>query len=185
MYIDKVISEKLRNWFLVYGMGCYNPSKFKSPINQEFPGFFKPKTGGLWSSPEKSLWGWKDWCDSEMFYKGWGFSCGFKFKLKKNAKIYVIDSIQDFDQLPKRFKLSVSRWIGEEYDIDWEKLSSEYDGLLLTYKGYLEFRSNMRMGFSTWDCESLLIFNLDCISFVKSLRRCELLIHSHTYNQKL
>ncbi len=147
MYKDETVKKKLRNWFMVYGMGCYSPSKFKEPRNSRL---LKPETGGLWSSPKKSLWGWKDWCDSEMFFKGWGF---------KLAKIYMIDSIQDFDRIPEQ-----PAWID---DIDWEKFSKVYDG----------------MEFSSWDCESLLIFNLDCISFVKSLRLCELLIHSHTYNQ--
>ena len=185
MYKDSSIEEKLKNWFLVYGKGCYNPSKFKKVRNPKYfdPILLKPETGGLWSSPKKSLWGWKDWCDSEMFIKGWGFSCGFKFKLKKSAKIYVINSIKDFEQLSKRFKIFVPGRIVEKYCIDWEELSLEYDGLFLTYEGYLDFRNNSRIEFYSWDCESLIIFNLDCISFVKSLRRCELLIHSHTYNQ--
>ena len=180
MYKDETVKKKLRNWFMVYGKGCYDPSKFKKPRNCKYPGLLKPETGGLWSSPKKSLWGWKDWCDSEMFFKGWGFSCGFKFKLKKTANIYTIDSIRDFDRIPEYLKIPA--WSGQN-ELDWEKFSEIYDGIFLTYRGYLEFKHNSRMEFYSWDCESLLIFNLDCISFVKSLRLCELPIHSHTYNQ--
>lgn len=165
-YVKKTLSD----WFVVYGLSCYNPTKFKEVTNEQ--DYLNKPEGGLWSSPANSEWGWKDWCDSEMWRKGFGLSCGFKFKLKKSARIFAIDSLSDYRACVEKYGKGI-RWSDRKV-IDWEKISKEYDGLFLTLKGFDETRIGLD-GFHTWDCESMVIFNLDCVSEVKSLRRCELI----------
>lgn len=173
--VVKVKEAMLTSWFVTYGL-VYNPAKFRHVTNGHRFSLNKPD-GGLWSSPLKSVFGWKDWCEAEGYSQGFSFSCGFKFKLKSSSRIYVIDSLQDFQHLLDLY--SLRNPVGDRC-IDWERLSKDYDGLLLTYHGFWATRNDAEgLGTYSWDCESLIVFDLNVLSVVKSLRRCELLIHSH------
>ena len=125
----------MKQEFVTYGI-FYNPLKFEKikTINQ----YLNKPAGGLWSSPVDSVWGWKDWCESEDYRQGYGLKFGFKFILKKSAKIFVIDSLSDYLRMPKKY-FSDSSYDGKYY-IDWEKLCMDYDGFLLTYNGFCETR---------------------------------------------
>ena len=162
----------MKQEFVTYGI-FYNPLKFMK-IKTASQYLNKP-AGGLWSSPVDSVWGWKDWCESEDYRQGYGLKFGFKFILKKSAKIFVIDSLSDYLRMPEKY-FSTCRYDGKYY-IDWEKLCMDYDGFLLTYNGFCETRfiedcGLNRRGFYSWDCETLLVFSLDIISEIKSLRNC-------------
>jgi len=85
-----------KTW-ITYGLGTsFNKDLFTPPdynwMNTVFTN--KPK-GGLWASPVDSKWGWKDWCERENFGK---LDSSFMFKLKPNAKIYVVDDLNDLKQ---------------------------------------------------------------------------------------
>jgi len=45
-----------------YGSTSFDPKKFNPVLNS----YIKP-TGGLWTSPIDSEFGWKDWCTAEDF----------------------------------------------------------------------------------------------------------------------
>lgn len=175
-----IVKEKkftVNNEFVTYGF-YYNPAHFKKVTNKW--SFMNKPSGGLWSSPKNSQWGWKDWCLSEMFKEKSYFRVGFKFKLKKSAKIFVLNTISDYLELPEEYFIEQKYgYPGDPKSLNWEKLATEYDGFLLTETGLSETRdlgfglssdSTGRVGFNAWDCETLLVFSLDCISEVKSLR---------------
>lgn len=164
----------VNNEFVTYGFH-YNPARFKKVTNNE--SFLNKPSGGLWSSPKKSEWSWKDWCESEMFREKSYFKVGFKFKLKKSAKIFVLDTAQDYLELPEDYFIDHKYIPGAAKSLNWEKMSELYDAFLLTECGLNETRelgfdpfSSGRLGFCYWDCETLLVFSLDCISEIKSLR---------------
>ena len=164
----------VNNEFVTYGFH-YNPARFKKVTNNR--SFLNKPSGGLWSSPKKSEWGWKDWCESEMFREKSYFKVGFKFKLKKSAKIFVLDTAQDYLELPEDYFIDHKYIPGAAKSLNWEKMSEIYDAFLLTECGLNETRelgfdpfSPGRLGFCYWDCETLLVFSLDCISEIKSLR---------------
>lgn len=46
--------------------------------------------------------------------------------------------------------------------LDYEKLAEVYDGMLLTEKGETTTRYSP-ISLYGWDCESIVLFNLDCI----------------------
>lgn len=152
--------------FITLGCGnTFEVEKFK-PI-ENTPYFCKPH-GGLWSSPENSEWGWKQWVESEMpewMEKRYGKS-KFKFHLKPGSKIYQIDSVVDLLRVPHKITTyGIYRSCCGDL-IDFEEMAKEYDGILLTEKGQAETRwSDQYYGMSLygWDCESLLILRPDCI----------------------
>jgi hypothetical protein len=165
--------------YIHYGNNVYDPNK----VIQNKQGYIGSKPDkGLWGSRINAKWGWKDWCKSEGYSQRFGLKFGFKFRLKSSARIFVINSLSDYLRMPEKYLISYQ----EQFDdkkyicIDWEKLSIDYDGLLLTYDGYCEISDLLdiperdgiyRKSFNSWDCETLLVFSLDCISDIKSLRK--------------
>ena len=151
--------------FITLGCGnSFDLEKFKTVENS--PYFCKPH-GGLWSSPENSKWGWKQWVESEMpewMEKKYGLS-QFRFRIKPGSKIYQIDSVIDLIEVPHKIKTyGQPSCFGDL--IDFEQMAAEYDGILLTERGQAETRwSDWEFGMSLygWDCESLLVLRPDCI----------------------
>ena len=130
--------------------------------------FVKP-FGGLWAScyiekgEFKSQW-------HEFAVKGLSskdYNYGVVFNLKENAKIYIIDTYDDFANLLKDNKESTE--LDELFKslkfsfLDFEKLATTYDAIFLTSKGERETRSMTRANLYGWDVESLLVLNFDCI----------------------
>ncbi len=120
--------------------------------------------GGIWASPVDSDFGWKEWCELEggdAFIKRTQKS--FKFKLKPDSKIYTIDSVYDLEELNKKFAILDDRKF--ESWFDYEKMkNSGYDGLFMTAQGERTTRlANTLVSFYGWDCESIVVFNKDCI----------------------
>lgn len=73
--------------FITLGCGDrFEISKFDKPRNREC--FCKP-FGGLWSSPENSTWGWRDWCEAENFWIDKINGSSFRFQLKPGSKVYI------------------------------------------------------------------------------------------------
>lgn len=138
--------------FIHYGAKEYDPSKFKPVSNR----FAKPK-GGLWGSPVDSEWGWKEWCEAESFA-----DCneGFRFKLKKGSKVFIIDSYKDMMDLP--FKCYSETEYQVKY-LDYESSSRKYDAIWLTEKGQVETQFSEPVNLYGWDCESILVMNPDPI----------------------
>lgn len=142
--------------FITYGCGnSFDIQKFVPPKN-EAGGYVKPR-GGLWSSPVNSKHGWKDWCESEDFHKGED-GTSFRFTLKKEAKVYKINTVGDLLRIPYKLKSRCSvfgTWV-----IDYEAMAQEYDAIWLTAEGERETRYSDReygMSLYGWDCETLLV----------------------------
>jgi len=57
--MDDVVLQLLH-----FGAARYNPKKFK-PISDV--SFGNKPTGGLWTSPVDSEYGWREWCEQESF----------------------------------------------------------------------------------------------------------------------
>lgn len=146
--------------FITLGCGDrFEISKFDNPKNREC--FCKP-FGGLWSSPENSTWGWRDWCEAENFWIDKINGSSFRFQLKPGSKVYTIDSPFDLIQIPYKIKTPLSCF-GSDL-IDFEIMAKEYDGILLTVNGQNTTRfSEYEYGMSLygWDCESLLVLRPD------------------------
>jgi hypothetical protein len=130
-----------------YGHDKFDITKFDKIENTNW---IKPK-GGLWASPINSKWGWKDWCESENYCD---LSCYFIFNYSGN--ILVINSKNSLNKLPFYNPDISYKFI---FAIDFEKLSKEYDAILLTEQGQKETHFSLPKNLCGWDCESICIFN--------------------------
>ncbi len=139
---------------ITYGCGNkFDRNKFKKIENQAT--FNKPK-GGLWASPIKTNYGWNEYCKQGEFV---GFSSSFEFLFKGN--ILIIDNELDLKNID---------WLNDEFDIykalrgiNFKKmLNKNIDAIYLTAKGEEETKFT-DPGLYGWDCECVLIMNVDTI----------------------
>jgi hypothetical protein len=144
-----------------YGSNTYNPELFKPVTNHKYSANNKP-IGGLWVSPVDCEWGWKDFCEAEDFRTD-KLSSSFKLKLKDDTRIYKIDSLDDLTKLVKSHSW---KKIIDCYELDFEKLSKDYDVIYLTYEGMGETRLSQPMDLNAWDCECMLIMNPNCFEII-------------------
>lgn len=138
----------------------YGSSEFKKEYFQPIKNWckFNKPYGGLWASPvEPKYIDWKTWCEENEFGLN-SLKQSFTFKLKPTADIFEVFSKKDIWLLEDMLELNNTPML---YNfIDYEKLISYgYDGLFvqLTYEEMFNSR------FYGFDCDSLLIFNPDCI----------------------
>jgi hypothetical protein len=138
---------------ITYGLGKELKLEKIEPIKNEF---VKPK-GGLWASPINSSFGWREWCESEGFRLR-SFDTSFQFSISGN--ILVIDSEDD---------LKFFNWDRPYSHVDMlipdfeDLVFTGYDAVHLTVKGEYETRFSVPYSLYGWDCESVLIMNLNCI----------------------
>lgn len=159
--------------FISYGF-IIDPAKFERIGDGKRLLLNKP-SGGLWASPTDSEFGWKDWCESED-YKIENLDTWTKFNLKGSAKILVINSFFDLMMAWKKYPLNTGRSGYFEYKIlDFLAIERDgYDGVLLTERGNEECHLPMNETFldlNAWDCESIVLFNLDHIEIVEKKER--------------
>lgn len=141
-------------------------------------GFCKPD-GGLWASEfNNNLSDWIDWLNSWVdadvedsdIRKLANVKVGDSiiFTLKNNAKIYVIDSYNDLLNIIEKYKIEYENIRINHVFINFEAMSKEYDGIKLTKTG-CDITSNIFLNpnLNGWDCESILLFNLECIDTYK------------------
>ena len=127
----------------------------------------KPR-GGLWTSPIDSIYGWYNFVKGERYRSDHYLDKMVLITLKPDARIYKIDSVEEFDLCPHlKEPLTMSQDMFSKFKkIDFEKLSKDYDGIWVTVKAIvdLENRHQDFMGdLYGWDVETVLLFNLDCI----------------------
>ena len=167
----------INTWFVSYGLSEYDPDLFNVIKNNKYN--IKP-SGGLWTSPKESKYGWIDFCRDENYYKSGGFRTGFEFQLKPNSKVYIIDTFFDLIQIPYKIKDPLYSGISYHQNfIDYEKMAEEYDAIWLTDNGERDTRLPEMNGLFDfdgcvinlygWDCESLLILKKDCIINIKNI----------------
>lgn len=141
------------------------------PIKDRMSIINKP-SGGLWSSPVDSKWGWKDWCESEYFRVDtlWRYTT---FKLKPDTKILVIDSLLDFIHVWEKYSIPTMRnnFISTRV-LSFEKIQEDgYKGVYLTDSGNFECHyhsfGTCDGDLNAWDCESMILFDLDCIEILE------------------
>lgn len=147
------------NWIFV-NKDTIKREKFESITNI---GFIKPN-GGLWLAPYnknneyKSEW--HNFLVNEMYIDIKSMK-GTIVRIKENAKILVIDSLDDLKKIFEKYELYLD--IPTLFRVlDFEKLSKDYDAILLTEKGQWLTRLSQPNLYG-WDIESMLVMNFDII----------------------
>jgi hypothetical protein len=151
--------------YIHYGADKFIPEKF-TPVKNAAWGSTKPESGGLWASAVDSEFGWKDWCESENFHLK-NLEKSFMFKLKDDARILRIRSVDDLELLPKYNSILKSL----SYIPDFEKAAEMYDGIELDLSHEVnkgewiegEWIEGLYFKLYGWDCDSILILNPDVI----------------------
>lgn len=134
----------------------YGSTKFETSFVDGIRNSIKSKPyGGFWAFPIDSEHGWKHWCQENDFEKI-NDDLSFILILKPGTKILRIDSYADLEVLPKISSYSML------YP-DFELLSKSYDAIWLTAKGERETHGSYPLDLCDWDCESVLIMNVNCI----------------------
>lgn len=145
--------------YIHYGHTEFRGKDFRQIKNEAH--WNKPRITGLWASPVDSEYGWKDWCEDEKFGVC-RVANSFTFQLSENAKVYVIDSVDDLINVPHKITYSPEFLLRTQF-IDFEKMSIDYDAIYLTWNGQCETRFSKPMDLYGWDCECILIMNPDVV----------------------
>lgn len=139
--------------YIHYGHASFHRELFSPIRNDEYTGV-KP-FGGLWASAVDATWGWKKWCERENFQRH-NLLVSFSFHLAPTANVFVIDSMDCLEKLPKR-KCKHDIWVS----LDFEKIrDSGVDAIELV----LSADPELYWALYGWDCDSILIMNPDIIA---------------------
>lgn len=153
--------ETKRQEYIHYGHKKFIDELFE-PIRERAL-FVKPY-GGLWASRSDSTDSWKKWCENNEFHLSkYSDDNYFKFYLKQGTRILVIDDHKKLKDLPH---IKIKERFGFEFDelhfLDFQKLAKEYDAMeVLISKDH-----RLYWDLYGWDCDSLLVFNKDCIESI-------------------
>lgn len=174
---------------LVSGITHIDPLGFLPPSNTRS---YMNKPGGcLWGSTmtknDEFLSDWLEWVYIEDFYIG-KYKKGISFTLKKKSKICTISSEDDYKNLMRKYdkyKYDNDEVLMKSFKIkviDWEKLCLDYDAFHITREAICRMRLPLNGitdedgieldNFYSYDCESWILFNLDCINQGSILNHC-------------
>lgn len=148
--------------YIHYGHREFDKSKFNEITNRPF--FSKP-SGGLWASRIDSPYGWKEWTEEQDFYLDkYSDDNYFKFKLKEKTRILRITNIKQLDELShidsERFNINFKFTVYQM--LDFEELAKKYDAIEVL----ISKDERLYWELYGWDCDSLVVFNKDCIEIV-------------------
>jgi hypothetical protein len=133
-----------------------HPAQFDPIYNGERRFHPKPK-GGMWLCPSTSDYRWKHWCQDEQ-YNRHVYETEWTLKVKKGTRFLVIDTLSDLLELLAQYgtELELGSYI-REWEIDFERIAQDYDGIWLTERGQWETRLS-EPNLYGWDLESVLVF---------------------------
>ena len=149
--------------FITRGCGnCFDKDKFMKIKNA--PKINNKPFGGLWACDAERE-DWKEWCESEGFYTATytDETNAFKFKLKKNTRVLVVDSLESCNQIFEKYPylpMDDMSWMMLNpfaKFINFEKIAEEYDAIEI--KNIKEYRYLL----AGWDINCLLILNPESI----------------------
>jgi hypothetical protein len=130
------------------------------------------KPCGLWGSPIKSSYSWKNFCEGNDF-NTWCLEIENTVCIDSSNCLYI-QSKKDLRKLdPFLIKNKFSTY--PKYVIDWNRIMHKYDGIII-YISNISDMFNLSIdeyGLSCWDVDSVCIWNLDKILYTKQKIRKE------------
>lgn len=144
-----------------YGNNAFDPEKIKANAKR----IFANKPNGLWGSPSpkgRKYWTWKQWCKGEGYHID-RLEKSFKFRISNKAKLLWIHKMED----ALKYMDIEPFYPGSDYfryTLNVNKVMSEFDGMVLIHGDhYCELHDN---GFSTWDVDSICVWNPDVVEVI-------------------
>lgn len=144
-----------RKKYIHWGSASFRYSDCMKIKNQR--GCLTKPRGGLWASPVDAEYGWHDWCSDENFRSYDEDNC-FKFTLRKDARVLMIDGKDVLTDLPKYKDPDFSHnvWVS----LDFEELVRQgYDAVEVS----ISDDPRLYMLLYGWDCDSILVMNPDVV----------------------
>lgn len=124
------------------------------------------KPHGLWLSDESDF-GWKEWCTAEDF-KVDHLAYETKFTIKPGSNVLRLESESDivgfheeYSVLPDWYRSGDNRFLRTP---DWERVSREYDGILIT--PYYRLWDRFMTWHDCWDVSSGCFWNTDILEML-------------------
>lgn len=134
----------------------YAPLRSKSNI-----GVHHRKPTGFWLSDDDAEMNWKVWCQENEFALN-RLIYSVEFQLVDNHNVLIIDSGEALVMFHKQYAV-------DDYHIDWEAVSREYQGIIITPYLY-QYRLDMTINwYYTWDCASGCIWDVSAIEVAVKL----------------
>lgn len=145
---------------------------------REIPIFQKPH--GVWFSVEdfgEDDQNWKSWCIGERFRLE-ALKYKYSISIRKKARILYMYTMEELDAFSLKYAGNdpscFKRYTGNPeqrpciYIIDWERVMSEYDGIIIApYRWDCRLMNPTTSWYYGWDCSSGCIWNMQVIkSFV-------------------
>lgn len=136
--------------------------------------------GGFWASPiinrNNFISTWDRWCIANNSERYLGSSY-IEFTLNSSSNVYIIDSYSDLETLYNKFGTSRSIFDSIEStpfknsiltnykNLNFESIAKIYQGIYLTNNGLSQTTTSSSSKYNLWgwDCESIVIFDIDCI----------------------
>lgn len=168
---------------LVMGIDEIDESKFH-PCNDSGTVMNKPPVGtclyGSTMFKPDSSHVCSEWTEFTQFdYTDKYFTNGISFKLKRNVKIIEIDDVEDYRKVLQQYPYEYRAGCYAKTQIDFYKMSLDYDAFHLTSRANekmrlpcpgempeadldLFYKDNVD-SFYTYDAETWILFNIDCI----------------------
>ncbi len=146
---------------------------------------FASKPIGFWISVEdfEGDTNWKTWCIEEKFHLH-GLKHKYLVKLKENARILYLSQVSQIKEFSLKYRKEKREYLYENfiYEIKWEDLQPEYDGIIIApYQYECRLYTPETSWYYGWDCASGCIWNLDCI---ESFTLEEILEYQEEENEK-
>jgi len=129
------------------------------------------KPSGFWFSVEGEECGinWREWCKQEDFY----VEClknPHEILLKENAKIIHLKTPNEIIEFTKKYPFLREQWnnvqgrrLCRSYELDWDKVKQEYQGIIISPYQWACRLSNDTVWYYGWDCSSGCIWDISCI----------------------
>ena len=189
---------------LVAGIDEIDPAKFKPVSDRENNRMFymnKPDNclyGSTYLPDRLYKSGWLEWVALNDFYTD-KYRKGISFTLSKKARICNITCLEDYVTIAKKY--SVKKYDNNdgfshpEKVIDFVKLSKDYDCFHITEEAFYRLRlpwNNYEdlldesdgyyfSDFYSYDCETWIMFNLDCINYGSIINHNNILTEEMEY----
>ena len=148
-----------------YGSKHFDKKMFEEPIYDADDKYLNKPSKGFWGSPIDSKNSWKNFCLSEAFNLS-RLNDHFEFKLKRFARVLKVLNKKDLDSLYRKYGV-----IGEygHRALNWEKIIKKYDAMILIIPD--DFDLLYRLNLTSWDVDSIVVFNPDIVEEIKDKAR--------------
>ena len=128
-------------------------------------GVNKP-SGGFWACPLNAQYSWKDFIKDD--YTSQKHTLKSKVIFDFSGKVFIIENVKDLRYLYKRYRKAVpgcSRGL-----IDWAKVVEveKVDAIAFLHSAFTA-EELFNYNSTTWDCDSIVIFNPRCITAKKNV----------------